>query len=87
MDYEIWYGSVMMSAHQQCPANDSIYTETLSVDCEGEYEMTRVGRTSAGLGPSYQEVSTEIPLVFRHQNVYQWNYSNQQVKGRARIHN
>ena len=62
VDYEIGYGSVMMSVHQQCPANDSTYTETLSVDSEGEYELTGldpglqycvrlVGRTSAGLGP------------------------------------
>ena len=63
MDYEIGYGSVMMShAHQQCPANDSTYTETMSVDNEGEYELTGLdpglqycvrlaGRTSAGVGP------------------------------------
>ena len=47
MDYDIWYGSVMMSAHQQCPGNDSTYTETLSVDNEGEYELT-------GLDPGLQ---------------------------------
>ncbi|CAI7993603.1 hypothetical protein GBAR_LOCUS1283 [Geodia barretti] len=52
----------MMSVHQQCPANDSTYTETLSVDSEGEYELTGLdpglqycvrlaGRTSAGAGP------------------------------------
>ena len=60
MDYEIGYGSVMMSVHQQCPANDSTYTETMSVD--REYELTGLdpglqycvrvaGRTSAGAGP------------------------------------
>ena len=63
MDYEIGYGSEMMShAHQQCPANDSTYTETMSVDNEGEHELTGLdpglqycvrlaGRTSAGAGP------------------------------------
>ena len=62
MDYEIGYGSVTMSAHQQCPANDSTYTETMSVDSEEEYELTSLdpglqycvrlaGRTSAGVGP------------------------------------
>ena len=62
VDYEIGYGSVMMSAHQQCPANDSTYTETLSVDNEGEHELTGLdpglqycvrlaGRTCAGAGP------------------------------------
>ena len=62
VDYEIGYSSAMMSAHQQCPANDSTYTEILSVDNEGEYELTGLdpglqycvrlaGRTSAGAGP------------------------------------
>ena len=63
VDYEIGYGSEMMShAHQQCPANDSTYTEILSVDSGGEHELTGLdpglqycvrlaGRTSAGVGP------------------------------------
>ena len=60
--YEIGYG-ITMSGDHQCLANDSFtYNETLSVDSEGQYQLTGLdpglqyclrvaGRTSAGVGP------------------------------------
>ncbi|CAI8050349.1 Receptor-type tyrosine-protein phosphatase delta [Geodia barretti] len=76
VDYEIGYGSVMMSAYQKCRANGSYYTETMSVDSEGEYELTGLdpglkygvrlaGRTSAGAGPfSHTHVPWYINTIF-----------------------
>ena len=62
MDYKIGYGSSDMMSGNQCPANHSTYTERLSVDSEGQYQLTGLdpglqycvrvaGRTSAGVGP------------------------------------
>ena len=88
MDYDIGYGSSDMMSGNQCPANHSTYTERLSVDNEGQYQLTGLdpglqycvrvaGRISAGVGPFSH---TLVPCMFKvttiQAYIVTYNYSS-----------